>query len=308
MTLKQLEYFVRIAELGSFTRASQALGIIQPTLSRQVRMLEVELRQSLLHRNGRGVVLTEAGAKLLDHARGVLHQVLRAEEAVRHYRRGVAGRVTVGMPPSIARALNVAMIRAFRSAHPDAVLGVTEAPSVYLREWVDAGRLDACLAYDLPASDGLDIEPIATEDVFLISSRRSRGAVGRSRGGTKSSITLREIGRLPLIASSRPHAMRHLLETAFASARLVPNVVMEADGVVAVLDFVHAGLGHAVLPRSALHSVSYADALATRRIVRPALHSTLTIVTSSRRPTTSTQRALIALLHELVPSALRAGT
>ena len=77
MDLKQLSYFVRVAEMGSFTRASIVLDIAQPALSRQVRLLEVELRQSLLIRNGRGITLTEAGKVLLEHSRGVLHQMER---------------------------------------------------------------------------------------------------------------------------------------------------------------------------------------------------------------------------------------
>ena len=80
MDLKQIEYFVRVAELGSFTRASVALNIAQPALSRQVRLLEVELRQNLLIRNGRGATTTEAGKMLLEHGRGILHQVQRARE------------------------------------------------------------------------------------------------------------------------------------------------------------------------------------------------------------------------------------
>src|SRR5450830_468852 len=75
MDLKQLEYFVRVAELGSFTRAAIALDVAQPALGRQVRLLEVELRQNLLTRNGRGALPTEAGKLLLAHGRGILHQV-----------------------------------------------------------------------------------------------------------------------------------------------------------------------------------------------------------------------------------------
>ena len=73
MDLKQIEYFVRVAELGSFTRAAVVLNIAQPALSRQVRLLEVELRQNLLVRNGRGAIPTEAGKVLLEHGRGILH-------------------------------------------------------------------------------------------------------------------------------------------------------------------------------------------------------------------------------------------
>src|SRR5215208_4163183 len=81
MDLRQLEYFVRVAELGSFTRAAVALDIAQPALSRQVRLLEVELRQTLLVRNGRGATPTESGKVLLEHGRGILHQITRVREA-----------------------------------------------------------------------------------------------------------------------------------------------------------------------------------------------------------------------------------
>ncbi|MFN4065519.1 MAG: LysR family transcriptional regulator, partial [Parazoarcus communis] len=99
MDLKQLEYFVRVAEMGSFTRASIALDIAQPALSRQIRLLEVELRQNLLIRNGRGVTTTEAGKLLLEHARGVLHQIERAKEELSRIRGALSGRVAVGLPP-----------------------------------------------------------------------------------------------------------------------------------------------------------------------------------------------------------------
>ena len=82
MDLKQLEYFVSVVDLGGFSRAARALGVAQPAISRQVRSLEVELRQSLLSRNGRGAVPTEAGKRLLEHARGILQQVERARRDV----------------------------------------------------------------------------------------------------------------------------------------------------------------------------------------------------------------------------------
>jgi LysR family nitrogen assimilation transcriptional regulator len=126
MDLKQLEYFVRVAELGSFTRASSVLDIAQPALSRQVRLLEVELRQNLLLRNGRGVTTTEAGKLLLEHGRGILHQVERAREDLGRVRGALAGRVALGLPPSIARVMTVPLTRAFRKRLPSAALSISE--------------------------------------------------------------------------------------------------------------------------------------------------------------------------------------
>jgi LysR family transcriptional regulator, nitrogen assimilation regulatory protein len=105
MDFKQIEGFVRVAELGSFTRAAQMLNTTQPALSRLIRMLEVDLHQTLLVRNGRGAVPTEAGQVLLAHGRGILHQVQRAREDLGTVRGGLSGRVAIGLPPSLARAL-----------------------------------------------------------------------------------------------------------------------------------------------------------------------------------------------------------
>ena len=80
MDLKQIESFVRVAEMGSFTQAALTMGVAQPMLSRQIRQLEVELHQSLLIRNGRGVTPTESGLLMLEHARGILYQVALAKE------------------------------------------------------------------------------------------------------------------------------------------------------------------------------------------------------------------------------------
>ena len=98
MDLKQLEYFTQVAEMGSFTRAAAFLQVAQPALSRQVRALEVELRQTLLDRNGRGVTLTEAGKRLLAHARGILQQVRRARDDLEDQRGAATGRLAIALP------------------------------------------------------------------------------------------------------------------------------------------------------------------------------------------------------------------
>ena len=168
MDLKQLEYFVRVAELGSFTRAAIELDVAQPALSRQVRLLEVELRQTLLVRNGRGAVPTEAGKLLLDHGRGILHQVERAREDLGRLRGGLAGRVAVGLPTSVARVLTVPLTRAFREALPEARLSISEGLSGSLQEGLASGRLDIVVLYNAQPSRELDITPLLEEPLLLV--------------------------------------------------------------------------------------------------------------------------------------------
>uniref|UniRef100_UPI00183EAE1F LysR family transcriptional regulator n=1 Tax=Ramlibacter sp. TaxID=1917967 RepID=UPI00183EAE1F len=168
MDLKQLAYFVRVAELGSFTRAAIELDVAQPALSRQVRLLEVELRQTLLVRNGRGAVPTEAGRVLLDHGRGILHQVERAREDLGRLRGGLAGRVAVGLPSSVARVLAVPLTRVVGQAMPDARLSISEGLSGALQDALTSGRLDIAVLYNAQPSRELDITPLLEEDLLLV--------------------------------------------------------------------------------------------------------------------------------------------
>ena len=146
MDLRQLEYFVRVAELGSFTRASSVLRVAQPALSRQVRALEVELRQTLFERNGRGVTLTDAGRLLLAHGRGILQQVARARQELDEQRGAAAGALSIGLPPSLSRTHTAPLVEGFRARFPRATLTVLEGLSTYMLEWLQLGRIDcACL-------------------------------------------------------------------------------------------------------------------------------------------------------------------
>ena len=107
MNLKQLEYFVSVAELGSFSKAAVVLDIAQPALSRQVRALEIDLRETLLLRNGRGVTLTQAGQRLFEHSVAILQLVAQAREDMGATRDEPVGRITIGLPPTIGRQITL---------------------------------------------------------------------------------------------------------------------------------------------------------------------------------------------------------
>ncbi|WP_242671100.1 LysR substrate-binding domain-containing protein [Hylemonella gracilis] len=307
MDLKQLEYFVRVAELGSFTRASSVLGTAQPALSRQVRQLEVELRQNLLLRNGRGVTLTEAGKLLLDHGRGILHQVDRAREDLGRVHGALAGRVALGLPPSIARLLTVPLTRAFRKRLPAAALSISEGLTISMQEGLLTGRLDLALLYNPPPSPEFESLPLLDDMLLLIgpSGARSRSGKLELLG---ESISLQEVSTLPLVIPSRPNALRMLVEAEMGNIGCKPTVALEIDGVAAILDLVADGLGYAVLPRHALISATHPEAYRARPIGlgRPddvgranPLLSRLVIATAAGRTTTLTQQAMIELIQQI---------
>ena len=300
MDLKQIEYFVRVAELGSFTRASAALHIAQPALSRQVRLLEVELRQSLLVRNGRGATTTEAGKLMLEHGRGILHQVERAREDMGRVRGGLAGRVAVGMPTSVSKMLAVPLSRAFRERMPDAKLSISEGLSVAMQDSLTTGRLDIALLYNTQPTPELEISKLLEEDLFLVQAKGSAPAKHRQ------AISMRELSSIPLVIPSRPNALRTLIDAEMLSINMRPTIALEIDGVSAILDLVADGAGAAVLPMNAVRTAAKPSNYIVRAI--EGLRIQLVLAVSAQRPSTLTQRAMHELISELSIKLLTPAT
>ena len=320
MDFKQLEYFVRVAELGSFTRAALALNMTQPALSRQVRLLEVELRQNLLARNGRGAVPTEAGALLLEHGRGILNQVALAREELAAGRSRLAGRVSIGLPPSLSKLITVALTLAMRKALPQAQLTLTEGFSLLMYEGLRVGNLDMAVLYNPDASPDLDMATLHEEELVLISPKGAvrpalkpgakSGKKGASKvlsasNSSKAAISLLEAAALPLILPSRPNAFRLLIDNEMATLGQRPRIVMEVDGLNAILSLVKEGMGHAVLPRYTLSNFDNVAPFTVRAIHSPQILSRLELVWSSRRPATATHRRALDVVREVVLAAIR---
>lgn len=281
MDLKQLEYFVQVAELGSFTRASEVLRVAQPALSRQVRALEVELRLNLFHRNGRGVALTEPGQRLLAHGRGILQQVQRAREDLEEARGAPVGRLALGVPPTVGRLLTSSLVQAFREQLPRATLTMVEGLSTYVLEWLAQGRIDMAVVYNAAPSAALDLVPVLEQPLMLVS-RRS-GRPGKPASAPKA-VPLRDVAARELVIPSRPHAIRMRVETALAAAGLHPRVALEIESVPAILDLVEQGGLTAVLTRDALVGREATLLAQPIRAGRALLVTSLWIATSAQRP------------------------
>jgi LysR family nitrogen assimilation transcriptional regulator len=299
MNLKQLEYFVQVAELGSFSKAALALDIAQPALSRQVRSLETELTQQLFLRNGRGVTLTDAGKRLFDHSVAVMQLMAHAREDLGANRDQPVGRVTIGLPPSMGRQLTVPLIDRFRKQLPAARLAIVEGLSTHIVEWVTTGRLDVGLVYNPEAQPGLDIAPLLHEPLGLVSHAASKAR----RKAASPALPMKELPRYPLIVPERVHAMRRLLETQAGLAGIKLDIAWEVSSVPSIIDLVCAGYGHAVLTPSGVAASARSGELTLRRLIDPAPVSVLCLAISAhKRPTPLTQhtmRLLTALVHGL---------
>src|SRR5277367_1091823 len=302
MDLKQLEYFRHVAELGSFTRAASFLTVVQPALSRQVRQLEVELGQNLFERNGRGVVLTDAGTRLLEHARGILTQVGRARQELEDQRNGDSGHFALGLPPTLGRSVTVPLVKAFDLQLPNARLATVEGLSTYILEWLNLGRIDCALVYNAIGSPNLDLQLLLNEQLFLIAPLPGRGA-----RKLRKSVTLAELADYPLNIPSRPHAVRMSVETALAGVDAKIKVAHEIECIPAIIDLVRQGYGYAVLPLNAVKSTPWSDEVLVKPVLAPMLKTSLSIATSAQRPRGPLLRKATEVVRDVVRREIRSA-
>jgi LysR family transcriptional regulator, nitrogen assimilation regulatory protein len=303
MELKQLDYFVRVAQMGSFTRASIVLAVAQPALSKQIRRLEVELRHTLFNRNGRGISLTEEGVLFLDHAKGILEQVDRARNALNSRRGTPTGKVVIATPPTTGQALTSSFITAFRSRFPAATLEIIEEKSRVIYEWLLMGRIDVGILFDPPASPQLEIAKLKGHPLYLISPAR------HSRLSRTARIRFRDLAKFPLILPSLSHSTRSLVETEAAKAGIQLNVTLEVEGASFILPLVARGLGHTILLGSSLERSNYAHSLQANTIVQPSLERVLQVAITAQRPVTRLTRETVELIRQHLGAAheARAG-
>ncbi len=297
VNLKQLEYFVRVAELGSFSKAALILNIAQPALSKQVRLLETDLHATLLTRTGRGVVLTEQGKRLFDHGVGILQLVSHATEDIEAARDEPTGRLAIGLPPSIGRVLALPLVDYFRHTLPKARLSIVEGLSTHLMEWIATGRIDLGLVLNPDPNPAIEVFPVGDEPLGLV------GPV-QGRGKKNVPIAFAEAMKYPLIMPERNHALRKLLERQAALSGQKPNVCLDVSSVQSILDLVAAGHGYAVLSRTALIAFSQLDAFEFRPLVKPELISMFFLAMSAHKPMTPLGRQVYRMLQELVASRL----
>ena len=289
MDLKQLNYFVHVSDLGSFVKAAELLGIAQPTLSRQIRALEVDLKVSLFHRNGRGVMLTATGARFLEQARGVLHAADAALQVLHTGDSRLAGNVICGLTPSVGSFMIPHYVRRFRQELPDANLSIVNHLSATLLDQIKASRLDCAIFHNPPPTPSLTMIPLSSEALYLVGPRR----IGRN----KKSVNFHELDGIPLIMPSRLHAIRGPVELEASRIGITLNMVLEVDIMQTIFELVAEGVGYTIATRFPLIGRPNSNELVAQRIKAPELSTQLVLVTPSQRILTPLQRAATDLAY-----------
>jgi LysR family nitrogen assimilation transcriptional regulator len=299
MDSRKLRYFVTVAHLGSFSAAARSLHVAQPALSRHVRALEESLGVELLVRAARGVTLTREGEELFVHGARALEQLDMLPRVVAPRSRHVAGRVVIGLPTSAASVIAVPLLEAAFRRYPLVRVHMVESLSGYLREWIEAGRLDLAVVYDPPPNPLLRLEPILVEDLWLV------GSPGALPAG--DALPFRHVPRYPLVVPGATHSHRRLVEGVALGRGVQLDIRAEVDSLTVQKGIVAAGHAFTILPYGAIQAELAAGVLEARRIVDPTVSRSVTLASAVARRDNQACNALARLLLDVAARAVAAG-
>jgi DNA-binding transcriptional LysR family regulator len=286
MELRQLEYFIAVAEEASFTKGAARVHVAQPGVSAQIRRLEHELGETLLDRSGRAITLTEVGEAFLPHARATLTSLDGARLAVDELAGLTRGRVAVGMITACGVLELPDALAEFHRLHAGVEISLREDNSDRLLEDLGTSQLDLAfvgLAGDPPA--GISTQDVVDERLFAGVPRTDPLARG-------TAIALKVLCDQPLVSLPAGTGLRSALDDACMGAGLAPHIALEASSLMMVAALAARGLGSAILPESV--ATDEAFDLYPLAIVRPQIRSRLALAWRSDGPASPAARALVA--------------
>ncbi len=262
LTMQHLAALVAISESRSMTAAAHKLGVAQPALSIAIAKLEARLGMALLHREPRGVRLTQAGQLLLARAYDILaltHASLRELDGLRQEPQG---EIAIGLPSSTAAVAALPIIERLSSRYPKIKLRVVEAFSGYLWKWLQNNEIDMAVVFDRAATVDLHCTPLAQETMHLVSRRSPRTR--------QSAVDIAELGAYPLAMPSRANGFRAALEAHADKHGAALDVALEIDAGHQLVKLVASGRYHSVLAPCAVK-----DEIEARLVVARPIHPPL---------------------------------
>ncbi|MGF6601186.1 LysR family nitrogen assimilation transcriptional regulator [Paraburkholderia sp. GAS448] len=289
MDIRQIRTFLAIADTGSATRAAELLHIVQPAVSRQLKLLEDDVGAPLFERDRRGMQLTEAGHILLDRARRALRELESAQQEIRPTPGLVSGAVSLGLLPSSCELLTAPLVGALQRAFPQIRVSLSVGYTDHLQRWLESGEIDAALLYDPAASPALDVKPLVEESLSLV-------GLASICLSDDYPVSVAALGEAPLVLPSAPHRLRSLVEHACAVAGVEITFAAETNALSVQKALVAQGYGATVMPRVAVQQEIERGVFSAARIDGEAfLRRIYLAIPTTRRSSTAVRCATTVL-------------
>jgi LysR family nitrogen assimilation transcriptional regulator len=298
--LRQLKYFVAIADAGSLSRAAATLNVAQSALSHHLAEMEANLGVSLLERRARGVALTQAGQRFYEHARAILTALDKAEIDIRTIASSASGPITVGLCQTAVEVISLDLMSEAISGCPNVRLTLIEGLSPVLFEFLAAGQLDFAVVYNPPTDARFRAVPVLEEELFLVGSHE---VIGRET----TPVPLAQIPQGQIIGLSPIKETSAILQSPHLRAMIAPHANLELGSLNALVKALGAGLGGAILARATVRPHLESGIIHARRIIDPVLTRRLWILSLMDRPDTRAVREIGAILHKVLREAVAAG-
>ena len=300
MDLRQLRTFNCVAELGSLSKASDTLRVAQPALSRQIKLLEHELRAELFTRNGRGMSLTEAGRLLLGRTAGLVKQIDQIRDDIVSAGRAPSGRVVLGLVPTVSSVLSARLARRTVENYPEISLCIVESYGGHLVEWLHRGEMDLAIIYGPSVDLHLTAHALGRDDIVAVGPRG--GPLAR-----KKQVDIGWLLQQRLVLPSHSHGLRILIERAASKKKLKLDVQVEADSFRVLTSLVEEGLGLTLLPPSSVRNEVAEGRLETARISKQALTRELILASPVNHSGSAATAAVTSLLRDEISACRKEG-
>lgn len=245
MDFKQLRAFLTVAETGNVTRAAEMLSLVQPAVSRQLRLLEEDVGAELFDRERHGMALTEAGRTLIGYARRAMLELDRARAEIDGSVKGIGGLVTLGLLPSTCDLLAGPLVSAVAETYPGIRMRIAMGYAGTLARWLDAGEVDAALLYGAERSPGIQTRPLIEEALWVFGPPSAKLR-------REWPVPLASLAGKPLILPSPPHGIRTLVDHACAVSRVELSIAAETNAMSVQRSLAIGGHGLTILPAIAV--------------------------------------------------------
>lgn len=301
MDLKRLEYFLLVADHGSFSRASSVIGVAQPALGRQVQRLEEECGAKLLYRHGRGVSLTPEGEIFAERVRPLLTKLAMAADGLNQNERPLSGSVTLGMTPTMMSLMGLPLLQKMRAIAPGIKLNFLTGYSGYVHEWLVDGRLDIAILHDARRSQHIAVDALATARLFLVS---HPSLAKQLMAPHKASLPVAGLQGLPLALPSGSHGLRRTIDQATTKLKVDLDIQYELDTLTLMKAIALAGIAHTILALPAVADEVHSGALIATLLDAPPMETRLMIATSLNRPLTHAGRAVLQQIRPVLQQSI----
>jgi LysR family transcriptional regulator, nitrogen assimilation regulatory protein len=294
--LKQLKALVTVVETGSVTKAAELLHLVQPAVTRQIRALEHELGVPLFERTRQGMRATEAGTSMAERARRALTELDRARAELSPTPGTVTGLVSIGLLESTAELLAQPLVAAVLRDYPAIELRVLTAYSGHLQQWLDDGDLDLSLVYNMASTPSLNVRTLVREKLWAVAPAGDCLSAGQP-------VSLATIAGHPLVLPAPGHALRVLIDQAFARAGVAVDITVQTNSMTLQKQFAGGGHGWTILPGAGIAPDIAKDALSAAPLTQPEVYRSIAIGTPRFVPASPAARIVAAELIRQIRTA-----